>query len=61
LKNSNASLKVKTTEEGVGVRSLTRNTSRVKMAYWSSKMGTKMSDKWVNYSYGPTQIKQNVG
>jgi hypothetical protein len=24
-------------------------------------MGVRMSDKWVNYSHGPTQIKQQVG
>ncbi len=27
----------------------------------SSKMGTKTSDKWVNYSHRPTQTKQKVG
>jgi hypothetical protein len=26
-----------------------------------SKMGTMTSDKWVNYSYGHAQTKQQVG
>ncbi len=52
LKDSNASPKVKTMkEEGLGVCSFTLNTSGVKKACWSSEMKTKMSDKWVNYSY----------
>jgi hypothetical protein len=29
-----------------------------KEACWSSGMGIKMNDKWVNYSHGPTQTKQ---
>jgi len=46
LKDLNVSLKVKTLkEEGVGVCSLIRSTSRVKRAYWSFRMGIKMSDK----------------
>jgi hypothetical protein len=58
LKNSNVSLKVKIVgKKGVRVRSLTRNTSGVKRASWSYGMGIRMSDKWVNYSYGPTQIE----
>jgi len=54
FKDSNGSLEVKIVEEkGVGVRSLVRNTSRVKRACWNSRMGTKMSDKQINYSYKP--------
>ncbi len=30
-------------------------------ACWSSRMGTKTSDKSVNYSHGLAQIKQQVG
>jgi hypothetical protein len=30
-------------------------------ACWSSRMGTRISDKWVNYSHGPIQTKQQVG
>jgi hypothetical protein len=56
LKDSNASLKMKT--EGVRVRYFTRGTSGVRMACWSSRMGTKMSGKRVNYSYESTQTKQ---
>jgi hypothetical protein len=29
-------------------------------ACWSSKMGTMMSEKQVNYSHEPTQTKQQV-
>jgi hypothetical protein len=32
-----------------------------KGACWSSKMGTKMSDKSINYSHGHAQTKQQVG
>jgi hypothetical protein len=32
-----------------------------KKACWNSKMGTRMSDKQINYSHGPTQTKQQVG
>jgi hypothetical protein len=53
LKDSNASPKVKTMEEkGIGVRSLDCSTLGVKGACWNSKMGTRMSDKQVNYSHG---------
>jgi hypothetical protein len=48
-------------EEGVGVCSLTYNTLGVRKACYSSEIGTRMSDKWVNYSYGPAQTKQQVG
>jgi hypothetical protein len=30
-------------------------------ACWSSEMGTRTGDKWVNYSHEPTQTKQQVG
>jgi hypothetical protein len=33
----------------------------VRVAFWSSEMRTRMSDKWVNYSYGPAQTKQQIG
>jgi len=62
LKNSNANLKVKITEEKkVRVHSLVRNTSKVRGACWSFGMGTRINDKWVNYSYQPAQTKQQVG
>jgi hypothetical protein len=61
LKDSNASPKVETLEEGVEVHSLIRSTSRVREACQSSTMGTRTSDKWVNYSYRPAQTKQQVG
>jgi hypothetical protein len=32
-----------------------------KRSCWSSEMGTTKSDKQVNYSHRPTQIKQRVG
>jgi len=55
-------LKMKTMKKkGVGVRSLVRNILGVREVHWSSKMETKVNDKWVNYSYGSTQIKQQVG
>ncbi len=42
LKDLNASPKVKIVEEeGVGVRSLIRNTSKVRGACWSSEMGLR--------------------
>jgi hypothetical protein len=34
---------------------------RGKRVCWSSEMQTRMSDKWVNYSYQFAQIKQQVG
>ncbi len=60
LKDSNVNSKVKITKEGVGVCSLTCNTSRVEghVGAWD---GTRTSDKWVNYSHRPTQPKQQVG
>jgi hypothetical protein len=48
LKYSNANSKVKITK-GVGVCSLTHNTSEVRQACWSFEMGTRTSDKQVNY------------
>jgi hypothetical protein len=48
-------------EEGIGVRSLVHNTLEVKRVCWNFGMGTKMNDKWVNYSYEPAQTKQQVG
>jgi hypothetical protein len=33
----------------------------VRRACWSSKMGIKMSDKWVNYSYLFAQTKKWIG
>ncbi len=60
LKDLNASLKVKTME-GVGVHSLTCSTLGIRRACWNSRMWIRTSDKWVNYSYGPAQTKQQVG
>jgi hypothetical protein len=58
----NASSKVKTTkEEGVEMRSLVCNTLGIRKACLSSGIGTKKNDKWVNYSHGPTQTKQQFG
>jgi hypothetical protein len=61
FKDSNVNPKMKTLKKGIGVRSLVHNTSRVKGACWSFQMGIKTSDKWVHYSYGPAQTKQQVG
>ncbi len=52
---------MKRTEGGVAVHSFTCITSRVRGVCWSSKIGIRMSDKWVNYSYGLAQTKQQVG
>jgi hypothetical protein len=63
LKDSNASPKMKTTdkmkttEEGVGARSVAHNTFGVRGACWSFRMGTRTSDKHVNYSYQSAQTK----
>jgi hypothetical protein len=51
---------VKIIEEGIKVRSLAYNTSRVRKACWSFGMGTKMSDKRINYSHLHAQTKQQV-
>jgi hypothetical protein len=48
-------------EEGIGVPSLVHNTLEVKKACWSFGMGTRMNEKWVNYSYEPAQTRQQVG
>jgi len=50
LEDLNASPKMKTTE-GVKVHSFARNTSGVRGMCWNFGMGTKLSDKQVNYSY----------
>jgi len=57
-----ANPKMTTTEgEGVEAPSLVHNISalegRARAPWW----GTKKIDKQVNYSQGPTQIKQQVG
>jgi hypothetical protein len=59
---------MKTTEEKIKRCSLTRNISRAKWGggggigvCWSFEMGTRMNDKRVNYSHGPTQTKQQIG
>jgi len=60
LKDSNASPKVKTMEEGFGVCSLARNTLKVeghvKARGWGLGRVTM-----VNYSHGPAQTKPQVG
>jgi hypothetical protein len=62
LKDSNASSKMKTMEKkGVGVHYLACSTSRVRRLCWNFGMGTRTSDKRVNYSYGLAQTKQQAG
>ncbi len=61
LKDSNVSPKVKTMKECIEVHSFVLSTLKVRKACWSSMMGTKMSDKQVNYSHGLAQNKQQVG
>jgi hypothetical protein len=61
LKDSNVSPKVKTMKEGIGVHFLVCNTSTVRRVCWRFGMGTRMSDKRVNFSYEPAQTKQQVG
>jgi len=48
-------------KEGVRVHYLACNTLGVRGACWSSRMGTRTNDKWVNYSHGLAQTKQQVG
>jgi hypothetical protein len=60
LKYSNVSLKVNTTEEGVGVCSLIHSILGVRGACQNSGIGTRMSDKWINYSYGRTQTNNKL-
>jgi hypothetical protein len=50
-----------TEKKGIGVHSVTHGTLEVKGACWNSEMRTRTNDKWVNYSYGPAQTKQQVG
>jgi hypothetical protein len=61
LTDSNANLNVKIMEEGIGICSLAYSTLGVRRACWSFEMGTKTSDKWVNYSHIYVQTKQQVG
>jgi hypothetical protein len=58
LTNSNISRKVKMTKERVRIRSLARSTLGVRGVCWSSEMGTRTSDKRVNYSHRLAQTKQ---
>jgi hypothetical protein len=44
----------------IGVHSLIHNTLGVNGACSNFGMGSKMNDKRVNYSYGPTQVKQQI-
>jgi hypothetical protein len=55
LTSSTMNPKVKTPKEGIGICFLACSTSMVKGACWSSKMGTRMGDKWVNYSHKPNK------
>jgi hypothetical protein len=59
LKDSNANFKIKI--KGIRVCSFTHSTLGVRMACQSSRMGTRMNRKRVNYSYESTQTKQLVG
>jgi len=62
LKDSNASPKVKTIEEEiVEVCSLTRSISGVKRVCRSSEKGIRKKNKPINYLYGPTQTREQVG
>ncbi len=61
LKDSNVNLKMKTMKKGATICSFVRSTSRVRRVCWSFEMGNKTSGKWVNYSYGYAQTKQQVG
>ncbi len=61
LMDSFVSPKVKTLEgEGVEAHSLAHNILRVQ-GMLKLRDGTKMSDKWVNYSHRLAQTKQQVG
>ncbi len=51
LKDSNASPKMKTTEEGIGAQFLTHSISRVRRVCCSFGIGTRTNNKRVNYSY----------
>jgi hypothetical protein len=48
-------------KEGVRVHSLAHGTLGVRKVCLNSKMGIRMNDKWVTYSYGLAQTKQQVG
>jgi hypothetical protein len=48
-------------EEGIGVHSLTCDTSGVKKVCWNFEMGIRTGDKRVDYSYGLAQTTQQVG
>jgi hypothetical protein len=62
LKDLNANLKVKAMKEnGGGVCFLVYSILGVKGVCWSSRVKIKTNDKWVNYSHGPAQTKQQVG
>jgi hypothetical protein len=61
LKDSNANLKMKTTEEGIMVCSFVCSILKVRRACWNSEMGIGTNEKWVNYLYGSAQTKQQVG
>ncbi len=62
LMDSTANPKVKTTEgKRIGAHSLARSTLGVERACRSFGMGTRLSDKQVNYSHEPPQIKQQGG
>jgi hypothetical protein len=53
---------MKIMKEGkIRVHSLIHNILGVRGACWGSEMGTKTSDRWVNYSYGFVQTKEQVG
>jgi hypothetical protein len=60
LKDSNASLKVKTSKEGIKAHSLIHSIFGVKRACWNFGMGIRTNDKRVNYSYQFAQIKKQV-
>jgi hypothetical protein len=54
LTDSTSNPNVKTIEEGIGLRSLAPSTLGARRMCWNYGMRTMMSDKWVNYSHGPT-------
>jgi hypothetical protein len=60
LKNSNASPKMEITK-GVKVHSLACDILGIRQVCRNFGMGIKMNDKRVNFLYGPTQTKQQVG
>jgi hypothetical protein len=52
---------VKTTKKRIDAHPLIHNIFEVKWMCWSFGIENRMSDKWVNYSYGFAQTKQQVG